>query len=258
MPSFRKQRTWWAPVLWSLVIFLQLLVSCATMSSSRKYVGSVSDSKTSAKTEESFSSLWEKWTVYLGAAAGGEKPLQFFNPLAMTGGMGGGNSEFPLHITATLMDSLLIEAGLQHYATLLTMTPEEEAEFRNAYYRRYDPPNPLLIWCELQTTWTELFLDLNRWLIFIEDDVGNQYEPIKILEEPQSFRQVAKDSLPALQPEPKRWGWEVHRKTLMLCFPKRDFYKNPILSQKSKFLKLIFQLNEDEKTRAEGIWAFKK
>jgi hypothetical protein len=258
MPWFSEQRTWWLPVLWALVIFLLLLVSCATMSSSRKYVGSASDSKTSAKTEEPFSSLWEKWTVYLGAATRGGNPLQFFNPLAMTGGMGGGNSEFPLHITATLMDSLLIEAGLQHYATLLTMTPEEQAEFRNAYYRRFDPTNHLLIWCELQTTWAELFLDLNRWLIFIEDDVGNQYEPVQILEESQPSHQMVNDSLPGFQPERERQRWEVHRKSFMLCFPKQDFYKNPILSERSQFLKLVFQWNEDEKTRAEGIWVFKK
>jgi hypothetical protein len=258
MPWFHKQRTWWAPVLWILVIFLQLLVSCATMSSSQKYVGSVSDSKTSAKAEESFSSLWEKWTVYLGAAARGGKPLQFFNPLAMTGGMGGGNSEFPLHITATLMDSLLIEAGFQHYATLLSMTPEEQAEFRNAYYRRFDPTNHILIWCELRTTWTELFLDINRWIIFIEDDAGNRYEPVQILEESQPSRQMVNDNLLGFQPERERQRWEVHRKSFMLCFPKQDFYKNPILSERSQFLKLIFQWNEDEKTRAEGIWVFKK
>jgi hypothetical protein len=265
MPWFREQRTWWAPVLWILVIFLQLSVSCATMSSSRKYVGAVSDSKISAKTEESFSSLWEKWTVYLGAGARGGKPLQFFNPLAMTGGMGGGTNEFPLHITATLMDSLLIEAGFQHYATLLTMTPEEQKEFRNAYYRRYDPTNHTLIWCELQTTWAELFLDLNRWLIFIEDDVGNQYEPVQILEESQSSRDMMMDRLPGFQPEfwvlrseQRRPRWEIHQKTLMLCFPKRDFYKNPILSERSQFLKLVFQLNDDENTRAEGTWVFKK
>jgi hypothetical protein len=258
MPWFSKQRTWWAPVLWTLVIFLQLLVSCTTMSSSQKYVGSVSDSKTSAKTEESFSSLWEKWTVYFGAGASGGKPLRFLNPLAMTGGAGGGDSEFPLHITATLLDSLLIEAGLQHYATLLTMTPDEQAEFRNSYYRRFDPANHILIWCELRTTWTELFLDLKHWLIFIEDDAGNRYEPAQILEESQPSRQMANDSLPGFQLERERRGWVVHRKSFMFCFPKQDFYKNPILSERSQFLKLIFQWNEDEKTRAEGIWVFKK
>jgi len=29
-------------------------------------------------------------------------------------------------------------------------------------------------------------------------------------------------------------------------------------SKKAKFLKLVFQLKEDEKTRAESIWVFKE
>ena len=190
----------------------------------------------------------------------GWKTRGLSNLFTMGGGMGerGGPSEFPLHISATLMDSSLIEAGLQHYATLLTMAPAERTEFRNAYYRRYDVENHLLIWCELQTSWAELHLDPDRWIIFIEDDAINQYEPVQILEEPQPITQMVTDRSPGFQPEQRRRGWEVHQKTLMLCFPKRDFLENSILSEKVEFLKLVFQLNEDEKTRAEGIWVFKK
>jgi hypothetical protein len=251
---------WRTVTFCSPVLFLLLLLSCATAPSSRKYVGSLFDSKTSAQTDQTFPALWEKWTVQFGMTARGGRPLGFSNPFSMGGGMGGsgGPSEFPLHIAATLMDSLLIETGLQHYASLLTMTPEERAKFRNTYYQRYDPINHILIWCELRTPWTELFLDLNRWIIFIEDDAGNRYEPVQILEQSQPTPQKGSDSLPSFQPEQKRWGWEVHQKSLMLCFPKRDFYKNPVISEKTQFLKLVFQLNEDEKTRAEGIWVFKR
>lgn len=258
MPSFPEQKVQWAVILCTPILFSLLLSFCATVPSSRKYVASVFSSKTSAQIEQSFPALWEKWTVYFGAGARGGRPLRFINPLAMTGVPGGEISEFPLHITATLMDSLLIEAGLQHYATLLTMAPEERGEFRNAYYRRYDPTNHILIWCELQTTWAEIHLDISRWLIFIEDDVGNQYEPVQILEESQSSRDMMMDRLPGFQSEQRRPRWKIHQKTLMLCFPKRDFYKNPILSERGQFLKLVFQLSEDDKTRAEGIWVFKK
>jgi len=260
MRWFSEQRAWWTAVFCSPVLFLLLLVSCATAPSSRKYVGPAFDSMPSTQIEQSFPALWERWTVQFGMTARGGKPWQLGNLFTMAGGRGqpGGSDEFPLHITATLMDSLLIEAGLQHYANLLAMTPEERAEFRSAYFHRYDVENHLLIWCELQTTWTELFLDLNRWLIFIEDDANNQYEPVQVLEESQPIRQMVRDSLPGFQPEQKRWGWEIHQKSLMLCFPKRDFYKNPILSERVQFLKLVFQLSEDEKTRTEGIWVFKR
>lgn len=255
---FPEPRVRWAVAFYSLVLLLLLFGSCATVPSSQKYVGEVFDSKTSAQIEESFPSLWEKWTVRLGAAAGGGGPMRFINPLAMTGGPGGGESEFPLHITATLMDTLLIEAGLQHYANLAAMTPEEQITFRRSYFQRYDVENHLLIWCELQTTWTELFLDLDRWIIFIEDDAVNQYEPVRVVEESQSSREMMTDRLPGFQPEQRRPRWKIHQKTLMFCFPKRDFWKNPILSEEARFLKLVFQLTDDEKTRAEGMWVFKK
>ena len=176
----------------------------------------------------------------------------------MAGGRGGGENEFPLDIAATWMDSSLIEAGLQHYANLINMTPEENTTFRNAYFQRYDAENHLLIWCEMQTTWTELFLDLNRWIIFIEDDALNQYEPMQILDESQSSRQMVMDSLPGFLSERRRPRWEIHQKTLMFCFPKRDLLKDQILSERVRFLKLVFQLNDNEKTRAEGMWVFKK
>jgi len=258
MQWFSEQRARWAVSFFCLALLLLLLDSCATVPSSQKYVGPVSDSKTSAQIEESFPNLWEKWTVRLGAAVRGGGPMRFINPLTMTGGPGGGISEFPLHITATLMDTFLIEAGLRHYATLVGMTPDEKTAFRTAYFQRYDVENHLLIWCELQTSWTELYLDLERWIIFIEDDAGNQYEPVQILEEPKPITQMVTDSLPGFQPEQRSTRWKIHQKTLMLCFPKRDFMENLILSERVRFLKLVFQMSEDETTRAEGIWAFKK
>ena len=258
MQWFCEQRVRRAGVFCSLVLFLALLLSCATAPSSRKYVGPIRDSKLQDRLEASFETLWENWTVYLGAAAGGGSPLRFINPLGMAGGPGGGISEFPLRIAATLMDSLLIEAGLEHYADLVQMTPEERTEFRNAYFQRYSVENHLLIWCELQTSWTERFLDLDRWIISIEDDAGNRYEPEQILEESQYSREMGMPMLPRFQPEQRLPRWEIHEKTLMLCFPKRDFYGAAVLSEEVEFLKLVFQQSDDEKTRAEGLWMFTK
>jgi len=258
MPWFSEQKARQVVIFYSLVIFVLLLTSCATAPSYRKYVGSVFDSKSSAQTEESFPNLWEKWTVYLGVATQGGRPWQLSNPFAMGGGRGGPGGEFPLQITATLMDSSLIEASLQHYATLVKMTPEEQTAYRSDYFQRYDVEDHLLIWCELRTTWAELHLDPNRWIIFIEDDEVNQYEPMRVLEESQSSREMGIERLPGFQPEQRRPRWKIHRKTLMFCFPKQNLLKNPILSERVRFLKLVFQLSEDETTRAEGVWVFKK
>jgi hypothetical protein len=246
-----------------LALSFSVLSSCATVLSSRKYLDTSLDSKSSARTEEFFPRLWEKWTVQFGAVTGGGAPLQLLNPLNMIGGVtpDGGENQFPLLIDATLMDTLLIEAGLQHYSSLIAVTPEEEREFRTSYFQRYDVGNHLLIWCEIQTFWSELYLDPSRWIIFIEDDAGNQYEPIQILEgenKAPAFSQKVKDRFPELQPEDRKPEWETHKKSLMLCFPKRDFLNNPVLSKRVKSLKLIFQQIGTKKARAEGTWIFKE
>lgn len=254
-------KKWWGELILSVgVICVLVMTACTSITYSRKYVGSSVDSSSSGQKEESYRTLWEKWTIQFGGSMRGGGPRLFGNPLTLSTGddRGGGGGEFPLQITATLMDSSLIEAGLKYYSDRIEMTPEERAEFRNTYYERYDVDNHLLIWCELQTSWTELFLDPDRWLIFIEDDQVNQHEPVKVLEESTSIGQSRTDSLTQLPPGPGYRAWSFHQKALMLCFPKRDYYKNPILSEKVKYLKLIFQQKDDEKSRAEGVWVFKK
>ena len=258
MPQNSGKRTRWLAILAGLAQLSLLWACSATVPSSRKYVGHFLGPENSAHLEKSFPDLWEKWTVHLGAARRSGGPLTFGNPFSMSGDRGGPAGEFPLQVAATLMDSTLIEAGLRHYAALIKMTPEEETEFRRAYSQRYEVENRLLIWCELSTSWAELHLDLDRWTIFIEDDAINQYEPVQILDESRPTSQVGADRPYEFGTRGRGRGWEIYQKSLMLCFPKNDPAGNPVLSQDTKFLRLIFLLNEDDKTRAEGVWVFKK
>ncbi|MGB8658716.1 MAG: hypothetical protein WCE90_13180 [Candidatus Zixiibacteriota bacterium] len=257
-PYGSYQRTRWAPILWGVGTLWLLLLSCSTVSSSRKYVDLLAGSRTPSTARESFLVLWEERTVYFGAGTPGGRSLSLVSPFTTAGEPGGGDGEFPLEIAATLMDSLLIEAGLQYYAELTKMTPEEKTAFRSAYLGRFGVENHLLIWCQLQTTAAELFLDLDRWVVFIEDDAMYQHEPVRVLDESRSSHKTSTDSLPGFPAEPRPPRWSTHQKTVMLCFPKTDSSRNPILSQPVQFLKLIFQLKDDEKTRAEGMWVFKK
>jgi hypothetical protein len=259
MVWFHK-KWWWETISSECVIIILILTGCATVTSSRKFVGLPVASNSLDQLEAPLKTLWDKWTIQFGGMMRGGGSRLFGSSLNLSTGddRGEGTGEFPLQITATLMDSSLIEAGLKYYSDMIGMTPEERAEFRNTYYKRYDVEDRVLIWCELQTSWTELFLDPDRWLIFIEDDQVNQHEPLQVLEDSTSIDQKLTDSLARVPPEPGYRVWRNHQKTWMLCFPKRDYYKNPILSEKVKYLKLIFQQKDDEKSRAEGIWVFKK
>jgi hypothetical protein len=241
----------------NLATSLLLLFSCASIPSTTKYVGPVFDSKSTGQNSASFESLWERWTIHLGGMSGGG-PRSSGGFLGLSGGGGGGGGEFPIQITATLMDSSLIEAGLRHYADLLEMTPQEKETYRADYFQRYDAENHLLIWAELSTSWTELYLDLKRWIIFIEDDAGNQHELKKTIEEPDSSPPETTDAFLGLSPQTEFRRRVFHQKHLMLCFAKRNFAGEPVLSKDVRSLKLVFQQNDDPKIKAEGVWVFKK
>jgi hypothetical protein len=233
-----------------------LVFSCAGLPTSTKYVGPVFDSKSAGQNPASFESLWERWTIHLGGMSGGG-PRSSGSFLSLSGG-GGGGGEFPIQITATLMDSSLIEAGLQHYADLLEMTPQEKETYRADYFQRYDAENHLLIWAELSTSWTELYLDLKRWIIFIEDDAGNQHELEKAIEEPDSSPPETTDAFLGLSPQTEFRRRVFHQKHLMLCFAKQDFTGKPVLSADVRSMKLVFQQDDDPRIKAEGLWVFKK
>jgi len=251
-----RRKTRWLAILAGLAQMSVFWACSATVPSSRKHVGPLHGPDSPAHIENSFPDLWEKWTVYLSEARRSGAPLMFGTPFGMgADGPGGG---FPLQVAATLMDRTLIEAGVLHYSALIKMTPEEELEFRRAYYQEYEVEDHLLIWCELSTFWAELHLDLDRYTIFIEDDAINQYEPLQIREESRPSPQVDTGWPAEFGTRGRSPGWETHQKSLMLCFPNSDPLGNPVLSQRTKFFKLIFLLGEDDKTRAEGVWVFKK
>ena len=243
-----------------LTFLLLILTSCTTAPSSRTYIGPDIRSKTSTRSKESFQTLWEKWTVQIGTQ-GRNRSLGFLSiPFSGGGGKGpgGGGSGFPLFIDATLMDSMLIETGLRYFAERIEMSPEEEAIFRQKYIDRYNPTDHLLIWCELRTGWAENYLNLDRWILYVEDNEENRCEPVQIIQEPPIYRQKVMEKPLAFQTELGRWTKEVYHKRAMLCFPKFDYYGNPIRSERVLFLKLIFQLIDDKYVREEGKWVFKR
>jgi hypothetical protein len=254
------QRARWITAVARLAPLLLFLAGCASVPSYQKYVGPVSATGGTGPNRETFQTLWEDRTVYFGRGTSGGGSGIFGTGFSALGGPGTSAIGFPLDIAATFMDSLLLEAGFQHYSSLLEMSPQEQANFREAYQRLYDPAHHILIWCRLRTTWAELHLDLDRWTIFIEvqDDELNQYEPVEVLEEKQIASPAMMEVPLEFDPGPGPAGRQVHQKSIMLCFPRQDLLNNPVLPPKAKTLTLVFQENADQKTKAEGTWVLRK
>jgi len=254
------QRARWITAVGRLAPLWLFLTGCAAVPSSQKNLAPLYQNENSTPDQESFAALWERRTVHLGQAREGRNLSPFSIGLSALGGPQAGGAGFPLDIEATLIDSSLLESGFRHYSAVLHMSAQQEEEFRQAYRRRYDPAEHILIWCRLRTTWAELHLNLDRWTIFIEvqDDELRQYEPVEMLEENQAARPAMMDMLPEIGSGPGPVRREVHQKTVMFCFPRQDLLKNPVLSPKVKSLRLVFQENTDEKMKAEGAWVLRK
>ncbi len=177
------------------------------------------------------------------------------------GGGGGGFSSFPLIITATLMDPKVIEAGIQYYGDLLAMTNQEIDQFRQTYYQIHDIENMIFIWLDVKTSFSDSYLDLDRWAIFIEDDQGNQYEPKTIVEMPvsemsQRFNYDQEEFEEEQTSRMRSFKWTIHGKHVSLYLPRADFYGNPVLKTGTGYLKLVFLQYGKEDSRSEGFWWF--
>lgn len=134
---------------------------------------------------------------------------------------------------------------------------------------------------KLNTPYNEKYLDLSRWIIFLEDDEGVGYEPRQIKARAFYPLEAVEVAVPGQEIEvtdvfgqyfspipgekerfyleaPSRMTYVGNEKLLQLYFPGRDFQGNPIVDEKTKSLKLIVQSQETDFGRSELIWRMKK
>jgi hypothetical protein len=148
------------------------------------------------------------------------------------------------------MDSTLMEAGIQEFAALASMTGIEAADFRSAYHERYETGRRLRIWVNLSTTYSEEYLNLDRWSIFLEDQDGNQFAPSRVSQGPVKKRTPAGGGgqtgfNPFMDP--------VHSKVIELFFDRIQYGGEPLSRPGDQAFKLVI-LEWGKKDRAEGEW----
>jgi hypothetical protein len=233
-------------ILWGLL----LLIQCSSQPLSRTMIPPVSEGESSSEPEAAYLEARTKRTIVLSAGRG-ESP-RFMLP-GSPGRMRGG--DFPLIVTATLMDDRVVKTGFLFYETALGMTSEEAAEFQRKYRTRYETDQYFLIEVSLQTAMAENYLDLDRWTIFIEDDAGSQNVPARITELPLSS-QVMTGTVEDVGKRLMPVDWTRHRKTVLLYFPRKDYYGKPVLHENLKTLTLVFLLEKGGKGRGQGTWIF--
>lgn len=198
-----------------------------------------------------FGNMWRKNTIIL-SPPGGQRSAGM--PLMMgAGGRGGGIT--PMRISATFMDSVLINTGISVFSLYSHMTNDEAARFRIGFDEKHKPEKYYYVWMEMETFYTPEILNTSRWNIFWEDEKGNQYEPYLITEFPQDKNLTAGADAHAEQ-SGRRTVWKMSKKVYQLYFPKQRVDGNPVLTPDTRQMKLVVLNWRNPEERYEGTWAF--
>ena len=158
---------------------------------------------------------------------------------------------FPLKISATLITEEIISNAGEYYSKLLDFNEAESDSFKNAYREMYDLENNNLIWIYMKTNLADSYLSPDRWIIFVEDEDQNQFEPLKISH--------SQSLLPDFDSE-RRDNWRrsrVKETQFALKFPKKKFDDRDWIPVSGK-LKLVFMNPDKNIERADGSWIFEE
>lgn len=83
-------------------------------------------------------------------------------------------------VKATMMDSILVEAGLQQFASLASMDESEYRQFRDSYYRTHSLGDTLYIWLQLETNISEKYLEMELWDFYLTNSDGKKIKPDRV------------------------------------------------------------------------------
>ncbi len=183
----------------------------------------------------------------------------------------------PLLISATLLvpDLGRAESELlwEHYAD-----PSEDA---GSLWDRYRAQNrsdsAILIRMKMSTPFAASYLDLDTWIIYLEDSDGVGYEPEEIEEEALHPVEALEISVPGRAVEvtdvfgnyypyvpgnkeivyleaPAKVVYTGHEKLVKLFFPGKTFQGLPVVTEGTSHLKLIIQSEQERFLHTELVW----
>jgi len=209
------------------------------------------------------SELLDRWTVTFGMRRGGSGGFSF---------TGGGESPaagmgFPLKIKATLIDPLLVIAQKRQNNKIREFSPDSAVSYFNSIER-----DVLEIQVSITTSYHESYLDLKNWIVYLENDKIEQFEPWKIeksekpfIEQSRTFRMPyyqrriqtpTVTDIPDM--EPSRIFGDMSKSAYYSIFFRDKVQGKPLISGDTEFLKLIFLKEIGTSERSEGKWIFSR
>lgn len=170
------------------------------------------------------------------------------------GGFGTGTQQFPVVVTATLFDSVLTEAEIRYTAPPDSLDGDTGKARRLSLLSKRRLLDGFSIRIVLSTFLHGSYTSMDRWVAFIEDQDGNPYEPIEIVED------LLTDSPDPSERVPMGFLGEgdtpLSRKAQQydLRFSFKDALGNPVWDSQTRSLQLILFDKNDSQNRTQGQW----
>ena len=209
------------------------------------------------------SELQDKWTVTFGMSRGRSGGFSF---------TGGGESSaagmgFPLKIKATLLDPLLVIAQKRQDDKVREFPSDAAISYFDSIKK-----DVLEIQVSITTSYHESYLDLKNWIVYLENDKIEQFEPWKIekrekpfIEQSRTFRlpySQRRIQTPTITDapdmEPSRIFGDMSKSAYYSIFFRNKIQGKPFIRRDTEFLKLIFLKEIGTAERSEGRWIFSK
>ena len=191
-----------------------------------------------------------KNTIVFGVGVRMKGGDEFFKGIGKSGGPPPLRPSFPLQISATIIDDEVISKSGDYYSILGGLTESEKDSFLANYRDHYNLDENDLIWIYMRTTLAENYVNPEKWVIFVQDEDENQFEPKKVSEE-DFF--IENDNFPAKE----RWRRaQIKEIQFALLLPKKKFDGKSWIPATGK-LKIVFMNITNQSERAEGTWIFK-
>ena len=193
-----------------------------------------------------FEELWNRETIILSS-----RRVRGIGFPSWSGNAGEqAQGEFPLNVQATFMDSVLVDEGIREFARLASMDTTSLNAYRDSYRKKHTLDENAFVYVKMQTSLAEEYLSMDRWIFFVEDQHGNQVEPVRIVQ-----HAVQRELPRGNTPYGRGWEeWPTTTRILELYFPlerlslRKESLNGPIE------LKLIVLDNNNLQLRAEGTW----
>lgn len=172
------------------------------------------------------------------------------------GGFGSGLERFPVIVTAILADSVLVEAEFRRSIASDSLHDAAVETRRRTYYEEARVPDMLTIRMILSTFLHETYADPARWVAFVEDDAGIQYEPAETVVDSSLTTPQPSSMIPPAYRSESGMGLARKSRQCAIRFFYHDAFGYHLLRPGTRRLRLVLFDRNNPSYRTFGEWVF--